>query len=410
MDSPFVQDKSQLVAQQLRLRRSLMASGAGFAASLVMLLAWQLGYVGWEIPQLAAFLLLTSLGYLLFPWLIHSSRNLTFTDPSLTAHQLGWHLLVNTYAMYAAAEIRSLLIVNFILLMLFAVFRFHPRKLPLLAVLLLASYCLAVLAQVLWSPLDVHWSHETLIALVFLLALIGLSLLGAEIASLRLALKRRNAHLAAAKARIEELAVTDELTGLYNRRHLMRIIRRQKGLADRGNYAFSLAFVDLDYFKRINDAYGHGVGDQVLIAVAQEIRRTLRDVDYVARIGGEEFVLVLAQTGYQEALRIAERLRSDMERLIVEVAEDHPNLKLTASIGIATYHSPETVAQLMKRADMALYAAKGCGRNCIVGEQELPPDTGMTESMADESLVAPGHESTEAEQQDDARGNPEWQV
>ena len=349
-----------------------MATGAGFASGLVMLVAWNLGYVLWSELQLLSYLLITSLGYLLYPWLIYTSRNLSFSDPSLTFMQIGWHLLVGIYAMYAAPEIRSLLVINLLLIMLFAVFRLQPRQLPLVALVLLASYALSVMAQLLWSPVDVHWSQEFLIALVFSLGVAGVSLLGVEIASLRLALKKRNAHLADAMVKIEELAVTDELTGLYNRRHLMRILKRQKGLSDRGGYRFALGFIDLDYFKQVNDTYGHNVGDQALVAVAQEIKRSLRDVDYVARIGGEEFVMVLSQTDYHEALRIAERLRADIEQLLIDVGEDHPTLHLTTSIGIAAYHNTEPVADLMKRADTALYTAKGCGRNCVVGEQELP--------------------------------------
>lgn len=293
--------------------------------------------------------------------------------------------------MSVAAEIRGLLIINPLLVMLFAVFRFRPQHLPWLAAMLLASYSLSIVAQWVLGPVPVHWSYELLTGLVFLLALIGVSLLGAEIASLRLALKRRNAHLAQAMARIEELAVTDELTGLYNRRQLMRILRRQKGLADRGSYAFSIGFVDLDFFKQINDTYGHGVGDQALVAVAQEIRRSLREVDYVARLGGEEFVVVLAQTDYPAALRIAERLRQDLECMVVDVDEAQPGLVLTASIGIATYHPQEPLQDLMHRADTALYAAKGCGRNCIVGEQEVPDSGPVPES---ESLIQDEVESS----------------
>lgn len=371
MDSQATKVNSDLIAQQLRLRRSLMATGAGFAASLVLGVAWYLGYVFWSPAQVVGFILLSSLGNLLFPCLIYLQRNLKYSDPSLTSSQIGWHLAIGCYAMFAAPEIRSLLIINLLLIMLFGVFRFHPKRLPVLAMILLAAYAMAVMAQLLFSPIDVHWPHESLTALVFVLAVIGISLLGAEIGGLRMALKKRNAHLAQAMQRIEELAVTDELTGLYNRRHLMRILKRQKGLSDRSDYHFSIGFVDLDFFKQINDRYGHGVGDQALAAVAVEIKRSLRDVDYVARIGGEEFVVVLAQAAEQEALRIAERVRADIERLVIDLGDDHPSLRLTTSIGIASYQPEETIEDIMVRADRALYAAKECGRNCIIGETDL---------------------------------------
>lgn len=359
------------VAFQLRLRRSLMATGAGLATILVLVLAWYLGYVYWSPLELLLFILVSAAGYLLFPWLVVSKRNLRFADPSLTNVQITWHLVIGCYAMYAAPEIRSLLIINLLLILLFAVFRYPPKRLPLLAMLLLSTYALAVLAQQLFSPIQIHWPSEAMTALVFVLAVIGISLLGLEIGGLRMALKSRNANLGVAMQRIEELAVTDELTGLYNRRHLMRILKRQKGLSDRSRYCFSIGFVDLDFFKQINDHHGHGVGDQVLASVAKEIQCSLREVDYVARIGGEEFVLVLAQADEQEALRIAERVRADIERRIIDLGEGQPQLRLTASIGVATHQPEEAIEDLMGRADQALYAAKRCGRNCLVGESEL---------------------------------------
>ncbi len=371
MESHSSPENSKQVAQNLRLRRSLMAMGAGFASNLVLFLAWNLGYVLWTGPQLATFLLVSSLGHLVFPWMIYTGRNLKRFDPSLTSSQIGWHLAFGGYAMYAAPEIRSLLVINLLLIMLFAVFRYHPRRLPVLAMVLLACYALAVMAQMLFSPLEIHWPQESLTALVFTLAVIGISLLGAEIGGLRMALKNRNAHLAKAMQRIEELAVTDELTGLYNRRHLMRILKRQKSLSDRGDYHFSIAFVDLDFFKQINDNFGHSVGDEVLRQVAEAIKSSLRDVDYVARIGGEEFVMVLSQANEQEALRIAERLREDIERLVIALEEPQQSLQLTASLGIAFHFPGEAVEDLIVRADRALYAAKECGRNCIISASDL---------------------------------------
>lgn len=373
MDSLAVKDSQKVtVAQQLRLRRSLMAVGAGFANSLVMVVAWQLGYVILSMEALLVYLVVSSLGYLLFPSLIYANKNLNRADPSMTSPQISWLFLMVIFCMYAAPAVRELLVVNYLLILLFAVFHYPPKRIPVLSFLLLISYLLIILAQATWSPAPIHWQREMIAGLVFLLGLIGVSLLGIEIGGLRLALKHRNENLALLTAKNEQLAVTDDLTGLYNRRHLMRILRRQKSLSDRGDYCFSVGFIDLDYFKKINDTYGHGSGDQALIAVAAEINRSLRDVDYVARIGGEEFVVVLSQTAYQKALQIAERLRADIEALVIELSDGHPSLSLTTSIGIATYQPDESINSLIQRADKAVYAAKNCGRNCVVGEKELP--------------------------------------
>lgn len=375
MDSPALEDGQKVInAQHLRLRRSLMAVGAGFANSLVIMIAWQLGYVYLDTVAIFAYFAISSVGYIAFPWLIYTSRNLKHADPSMTSLQIGWQLSMVIVCMYFAPGIRELLIVNFLLILLFAVFRYPPKRIPLLSLMLLCSYFLVVLAQLTWSAAPIHWQHEAITSLVFFLGLIGVSLLGVEIGSLRVALKRRNEHLAFLTAKNEQLAVTDELTGLYNRRHLMRILRRQKSLSDRSDYQFSIGFIDLDHFKKINDTYGHGSGDKALVAVATEINRSLRDVDYVARIGGEEFVVVLSQTDYAEALRIAERVRADLAKLVIELTEGYPDISLTASVGIATYRPHESINDLIQRADKAVYAAKTCGRNCVVGEKELPDE------------------------------------
>jgi len=386
MDSQAIKNDQKLIAaQKLRLRRSLMAVGAGLANSLVIIVAWQLGYVFFNTEALIAYLVISSFGYFFFPWLIYTNKNLNRSDPSLTTIQIGWQLLMVLVCMYVAPGIRELLIVNFLLILLFAVFRYHPKHLPIFSFMLLCSYLLVILAQMILNPATIHWQQELITSLVFVLGLTGISLLGVEIGGLRVALKRRNEHLALLTAKNEQLAVTDDLTGLYNRRHLMRILRRQKSLSDRGGYYFSVGFVDLDFFKQINDTYGHAAGDEALKAVAKEITRSLRDVDYVARIGGEEFVVVLSQTGYAEALRVAERLRADIAQLKIDIDEGRLSISLTASLGIATYRTNESINDLVHRADSAVYAAKTCGRDCIVGEEELP-DTEINNESADETV------------------------
>lgn len=197
MDSLALEDGHKVInAQHLRLRRSLMAVGAGFANSLVIMIAWQLGYVYLDTVAIFAYFAISSVGYIAFPWLIYTSRNLKHADPSMTSLQIGWQLSMVIVCMYFAPGIRELLIVNFLLILLFAVFRYPPKRIPLLSLMLLCSYFLVVLAQLAWSAAPIHWQHEAITSLVFFLGLIGVSLLGVEIGSLRVALKRRNEHLA----------------------------------------------------------------------------------------------------------------------------------------------------------------------------------------------------------------------
>ena len=163
-----------------------------------------------------------------------------------------------------------------------------------------------------------------------------------------------------------ELAVTDSLTGLYNRRyletHLTSLIEH---FINRGKSLAVLA-VDVDFFKPINDTYGHDAGDKVLQELAVRIRENTRTIDLCCRTGGEEFVLVLPSTNMAAAHVIAERLRKSIASKLFTVGQT-PAIPVTVSIGVAALNNVEdTLDKLLKRADSALYAAKREGRNRVV--------------------------------------------
>lgn len=364
---------SSKIRQSLRLRRSLLAAGAGFANSLVILLAWIMGYVFIDEYLLVGYFILSSVGYLIFPLLIYFKYNLKFKDPSLTQVQISWQLIMLTLCMYSAPQLRVLLVTNYLLILIFSIFRLHPRQMPYLAAGLAFSYFAVILAQFHFSPITIDWNYEFLISLVFLLALVVVNLLAMEIAGLRFALKKRNEYLAIMTEKNKQLAITDSLTGLSNRRQIMRDLSRQKSLGDRGKYNFSIVFVDLDFFKQVNDTYGHATGDKVLQEVAQTLKGSVRDVDFVARLGGEEFILVLVQVDYAASLSLAERVRANLaEQVFTAATQEQQEFKLTASFGVASFRVDESVADLIDRADKAVYVAKNSGRNQVIGEEELP--------------------------------------
>ncbi len=196
-------------------------------------------------------------------------------------------------------------------------------------------------------------------------ALLLLALFVADsVARLREQLTGRSDELEAALARVREMAMRDDLTGLYNRRQLMEYLNRQKALADRGSLAFALCYVDLDHFKRVNDYFGHKQGDEVLKAFAEIALKVVREGDFVARIGGEEFVLVLTNANLADAVQVSNRLRRQTQLMIIDPKA--PDFTVTASVGVAAYRAREPVEQLMSRADTAMYAAKTQGRNRVV--------------------------------------------
>ncbi|MBI2891045.1 MAG: diguanylate cyclase [Nitrospirae bacterium] len=176
-----------------------------------------------------------------------------------------------------------------------------------------------------------------------------------------------NAHL---HQRVRELSTRDPLTGLVNHLHLHRALYFELMRSLRYARPFSCVMMDLDHFKRVNDTYGHVVGDAVLRQVSGIIRETVRDTDVAARYGGEEFALILPETGLEGAMVLSERLR--VRIAAHPVALDERNLVVTASFGVASFPLSKIVhmSQLLRHADQALYEAKRRGRNRVEFYQE----------------------------------------
>ncbi len=164
------------------------------------------------------------------------------------------------------------------------------------------------------------------------------------------------------------LALTDSLTGLYNRRYLMAHLDGLMVRAAEGASGPAMLMVDIDYFKRVNDNHGHASGDAVLREVASRIARHVRSFDLVARYGGEEFVVVMPETQLAVAAMVAERLRTVVAAKPIALSDGQGEINVTISIGIAvTREGGDTAAAMLQRADKALYEAKGRGRNCVAG-------------------------------------------
>jgi len=174
-------------------------------------------------------------------------------------------------------------------------------------------------------------------------------------------LEQKNQQLEQANQRITELARTDTLTGVFNRRHFDELFATEVMRARRLGTSLTAMMVDLDHFKSINDQYGHGVGDAVLAAVGPALQSSSRAHDVVARYGGEEFVLLLPETSLEEGLHYAERLR----QLIADLTVNECDQPITASFGVARLTEGEESAELLQRADAALYRAKDAGRNRV---------------------------------------------
>lgn len=179
-----------------------------------------------------------------------------------------------------------------------------------------------------------------------------------------LLLTRANAELeqevARRTAEMERLMLTDPLTGVGNRRMLTKRLGEETTRAQRYHQRLSAIFIDLDHFKHINDEYGHAVGDAVLLGVAKRLGTCLRECDLLGRFGGEEFVVLLPETGVDHAMQVAERMRNDVALLQVPPIRE----MITVSAGVAEWFAGESGEALIQRSDKALYRAKDAGRNC----------------------------------------------
>ncbi len=193
-------------------------------------------------------------------------------------------------------------------------------------------------------------------------------------------LQASQSELRSLNAELARLSSTDTLTGLSNRRHFLGQLNQECERAARHLHSFALLSIDLDNFKMINDNYGHAAGDEALVCAARAMESQCRTIDTLARVGGEEFMVLLLAVGEPELENVAERFRRAIERTGVSL-DDGERLNLTASIGGALIRPDVDAQAALRQVDDALYAAKRAGRNCVV--VETPPHASSRAKLAD---------------------------
>src|SRR4051812_40008941 len=165
--------------------------------------------------------------------------------------------------------------------------------------------------------------------------------------------------------KIQELTITDDCTGLYNARHLYKTLEAEVYRSARFGYEFSILFLDLDHFKRVNDTHGHLVGSKLLNEIGYNIKSNLRLIDYAFRYGGDEFVVLLPQTSKEQSLVVAKRIR-DMFRTATFLKDENLNLNVRSSMGIATYpEDAKSAHEIIRQADEMMYVVKNSTRDNI---------------------------------------------
>ncbi|HEX5724805.1 MAG TPA: diguanylate cyclase [Longimicrobiaceae bacterium] len=187
-------------------------------------------------------------------------------------------------------------------------------------------------------------------------------------------LDQKNRELEVVNKRLRKLSITDGLTELFNHRHVHQLLREEFERSSRSGEPVAVAMLDLDRFKQVNDTYGHPTGDVILYETARILRETAREIDMPGRYGGEEFIVILPNTGEEEAARFAERVRATVEGHVFR--DEATEVRMTVSGGVAAFPHPGVDAPeaLLKRADDALYVAKESGRNRVVRASQMPAD------------------------------------
>ena len=266
---------------------------------------------------------------------------------------------------YFAPEVGLVFCCIFFLVLGFATLRTTARQAGIVWTFAAAGLTAVLLLtdKPLGMPM-VSWA-ERVVTLLFLITTFGrFTSMGLFAISMREALYARGKELKAAHDRIEELAQIDELTGALNRRYVMKELDQELLRCERSNQPCSVALIDLDWFKQINDTFGHPAGDEALRAFAITIFANIRGIDKFGRYGGEEFLLILPDTPQGIAIRTLDRLREMVAGL--DWAAISPSMTVTLSAGITSVRANDTTDTILNRADRALYRAKEAGRDRVL--------------------------------------------
>ncbi|MBR0754441.1 GGDEF domain-containing protein [Bradyrhizobium jicamae] len=290
--------------------------------------------------------------------------NERFRDHYLVAPQSAANMVNLLAFTYFAPEVGVLFLCNLFVVFGFGALRTSARQTAVIWTVMVAGLA----ALFLWSDRPIGMPtgniYERLATmLVFALTIGRCMFLGIFSSSMQQSLYQSGLKLKEAYKRIEELAELDELTGAFNRRSIMRMLDEEIARCARSGTPCSIALIDLDHFKRINDAFGHPTGDEVLRTFSISMFANIRSIDRFGRYGGEEFLLVLPELSQESATRALDRLRAIIADL--DWSAFSPGLNATFSAGVATLRANESPDSFLARADSALYAAKARGRNRV---------------------------------------------
>ena len=297
-----------------------------------------------------------------FYLLIRFSSRIGLKPDQLAVTQAVFSLACTLFLYAFSGPLRAATLVMTVVIIVFCMFAARPRQTMLLSLVALAGMGATMWWLALHDPARFPPAQEAISFGYLAAALLSTAVLSGEMHKLRSRLKRQRRELTEALDTIRVLATVDELTSLVNRRRMHEVLeaeeRRQP--SSRGT---CIALLDIDFFKQVNDQYGHAAGDSVLRSFSQAARACLRGDDVLARWGGEEFLLLLPDASLDDARGVLERMAEQVHTMPVPGVEGR---RISFSAGLATRNAGEPFAEAIHRADKALYRAKESGRDRIV--------------------------------------------
>lgn len=341
--------------QTHRIKRYFAAVGTSLLVLYFMAVIHIHGYLELDGLQLCAAGM--AICFVVFYALFRSGCNLRFRDPSLTgAQMICAFAIIAVASYYTQSDARPVFLPVMMMAFYFGIYRLNTSQMNSISLVAIVFYGVMLGALYLFRPTDLDLRLEPLRWWILSVVLLWFALMTGHISELR-------KELADSKTALELMLERDELTGVGNRRYLTHMLTIEKNRSDRTGAAFAVAMLDLDFFKKVNDTYGHPAGDKMLKTFALVAQDGLRRIDYFGRYGGEEFMLIMSETPLAGAQIKADRLRINVEH--TRHPEIDPALIQTVSIGIAEYRRGETIDDVQQRADKALYKAKANGRNRV---------------------------------------------
>ncbi|MDG5498725.1 GGDEF domain-containing protein [Marinobacter sp. BGYM27] len=363
--------------QRLRLRRLGMSFLSYQVTFAVVVMFWFQSLLPFSV--VVQFFIASLLINGAFFTLIKTNINLRLKDPALTALQIVASALPPLWVMYflEAAQARTIFLLIAVVPALYGILALKTRDFFVVAGCFVLAYAGLVFALWMTKPEILDVSLELVQIFAYFLVMAQIAMIGGFISGLRGKLRKKNQELKHAMARINELVNIDELTGVCNRRKLFAVLTEEANRFSRTHGPFSVCILDIDFFKQVNDTFGHQAGDQILKEVAQTVHKGLRQIDCFGRYGGEEFLMILPQTMLEGAEIKAERVRADIAALRFNGIE--PEFSVTISIGVAQCREGEDTEDTIARADQALYSAKQNGRNRVARETPASTESVLTQ-------------------------------